>query len=150
VRNLIARRRVARTFERLTHGEWEAIVAEMADDVHHVFPGDHPLGGERRGPDAVLRWFQRLGRLYPGHDFILHRVVSSGPPWDILIAAQWTAELRPQAGEPYRNDGAHWLRVRKGKVVYFHAYLDTQRIAAACREMAEAGIAEAAEPPILS
>lgn len=150
MRNLIVRRRVARTFEHLSDGEWEAIVAEMADDVRHVFPGDHPLGGERRGRDAALRWFQRLGRLYPGHDFTLHRVASSGSPWDILIAAQWTARLRPQAGEPYRNDGTHWLRVRKGKVVYFHAYLDTQRIAAACREMAEAGIAEASEPPILS
>lgn len=149
MRNLIVSRRIGRTFERLTHGEWEAVVAEMADDVHHVFPGEHPLGGERRSRDAVLRWFQRLGRLYPGHEFTLHRVVSSGPPWDIWIAAQWTAELRPQVGEPYRNDGAHWLRVRRGKVVYFHAYLDTQRIAAACREMAEAGIGEAAEPPII-
>jgi hypothetical protein len=36
-----------------------------------------------------------------------------------------------------------------GKVTYFHAYLDTQRIDRACREMAEAGVAEAAAGPIV-
>jgi hypothetical protein len=51
---------------------------------------------------------------------------------------------------PYANEGAHWLRVRGGKVVYFHAYLDTQLIELACTEMAEAGIAEAAAEPILN
>lgn len=146
---LIARKRTRQMFERLGRGEWEPIVASMAEDVHHVFPGDHPLGGERHSRAAVLRWFERLGRLYPGHNFVLHRVVAGGPPWDIWIAAQWTARLRPQSGEPYANQGAHWIRVRRGKVVYFHAYLDTERIADACREMAEAGIAEAAAPPIL-
>jgi ketosteroid isomerase-like protein len=73
--NLIARRQ-ERTFVRLSRGEWTASTARMSDDVRHVFPGDHPLGGERRSRDAVLRWFERLGRLYPGHDFEVHRVLS--------------------------------------------------------------------------
>lgn len=148
--NLIARRQVEETFVRLSRGEWIASTARMTDDVHHVFPGDHPLGGERRSRDAVLRWFERLGRLYPGHEFEVHRVVSGGWPWDLWIAAQWTAHLRPQLGEPYANEGAHWLRVRWGRVVYFHAYLDTQLIERACREMATAGIDEAAAEPIVN
>jgi ketosteroid isomerase-like protein len=147
--NRIARRQVAATFERLGGGEWEAIVAGLSADVHHVFPGDHPLGGERHSRESVLRWFERLGRLYPGHAFEVHRSSVSGWPWDIWIAVQWTAHLRPRVGEPYANDGAHWIRVRWGKVVYFHAYLDTELIADACRRMAEAGVAEAAAPPIV-
>jgi ketosteroid isomerase-like protein len=147
--NLIARRQVEKTFARLSRGEWASATERMGADVHHVFPGDHPLGGERRSRDAVLRWFERLGRLYPGHEFEVHRVVAGGWPWDLWIAAQWTAQLRPAVGEPYANEGAHWLRVRRGRVVYFHAYLDTQLIERACREMAEAGIEEAAARPIL-
>lgn len=145
----IARRRVAKTFERLSRGEWEAIVADLAPDVRHVFPGEHPLGGERHSREAVRRWFERLGRLYPGHEFEVNRITVGGWPWDIWIAVQWTAHLRPRAGAPYPNDGAHWIRVRWGKVVCFHAYLDTQRIADACSQMAEAGVDEAAAPPIV-
>lgn len=145
----IARRRTTRMFEHLSKGEWEPVVAGMAEDVRHVFPGSHPLGGERRSREAVLRWFERLGRLYPGHDFTVHRVLAGGWPWDLWIAAQWTARLRPQVGAPYENEGAHWIRAQRGRVTYFHAYLDTQRIADACRRMAESGIEEAAAAPLL-
>lgn len=72
--------------------------------------------------------------------------LSSGE-WDSVVA-QWTARLRPCTGETYSNDGAHWIRVRWGKVTCLHAYLDTQRIANACRQMAEEGVAEAAAAPI--
>lgn len=149
MRRLIARRRTEQMFGRLSRGDWDSIVAGMAADVHHVFPGDHPLGGERHSRDAVLRWFERLGRLYPGHDFTLERVTVSGPPWDLWIIARWSARLQPQTGEPYDNQGTHWIHTRWGKVVYFHAYLDTQRIATACQAMAAAGITEAAAPPIV-
>jgi ketosteroid isomerase-like protein len=96
----------------------------------------------------VLRWFERLGRLYPGHDFDVHRVVSRGWPWETWVAIQWTARLRPAAGESYTNEGVHWIRIRWGKVTDFHAYLDTQKIAASCAAMAAAGIDEAAARPI--
>ncbi len=44
---------------------------------------------------------------------------------------------------------AHWIHLRWGKVMSFHAYLDTQRIAEACHEMAQQGVTEAAAAPIL-
>jgi ketosteroid isomerase-like protein len=81
--NLFARRSIEKTFAALSRGEWTRSTNRMAADVHHVFPGDHPLGGERHSRDAVLRWFERLGRLYPGHDFEVRRVSSRGSPWDI-------------------------------------------------------------------
>ena len=144
----IVRRRTARVFDRLSRGEWDAIVADLAPDVHHVFPGDHPLGGERHHRDAALRWFERLGRLFPGHDFEVHRVISSGWPWSTWVAVEWTAHLRPQQGTAYENHGAHWIHLRWGTCTAFHAYLDTQRIADACHTMAAAGIAEAGAPPL--
>jgi len=47
------------------------------------------------------------------------------------------------------NHGAHWIQIRWGKATYFHAYLDTQRIARSCAEMTDAGIEEAAATPIV-
>jgi ketosteroid isomerase-like protein len=144
----IVRRRTARVFDRLSRGEWDAIVADLAPDVHHVFPGDHPLGGERHHRDAVLRWFERLGRLFPGHEFAVHRVVARGGPWSTWVAVRWSAVLTPAEGPAYTNHGAHWIHLRWGRCDAFHAYLDTQRIAAACQEMAAAGIEEAAAAPV--
>jgi ketosteroid isomerase-like protein len=145
----IVRRRAAAIFEDLSRGDWRKIVADLTEDVHHLFPGDHPLGGERRTRVAVLAWFERLGRLYPGHEFDVHRIVSRGWPWNTWVSIQWSARLRPQHGEPYTNHGAHWIRIRWGKATYFHAYLDTQLIARSCAAMAAAGIDEAAAPPIV-
>ena len=144
----IVRRRTVETFAQLSRGEWEAATAGLADDVWHVFPGRHPLGGERHTRAGVARWFERLDHLFPGHTFRVHRVASRGWPWDTWVAVQWSAELRPAVGEPYENHGSHWIRIRWGKVRSFHAYLDTQLIAEACEEMARAGVAEADAPPI--
>jgi ketosteroid isomerase-like protein len=97
----------------------------------------------------VLRWFERLGRLFPGHDFDVHRVISRGWPWSTWVAVEWTAHLRPAAGEAYDNHGAHWIHLRWGKATSFHAYLDTQLVAQACRELAARGVEEGAAAPIV-
>ena len=144
----LVRRRTAEMFQRLSRGDWDAMLAGLREDVHHVFPGDHPLGGERHTREAVARWFERLGRLFPGHDFEVHRVISGGWPWSTWIAVQWTARLSPQEGTPYFNEGTHWIHLRWGKATYFHAYLDTERVADACYEMTRRGVEEAGAPPI--
>jgi ketosteroid isomerase-like protein len=144
----LVRRQVRTVFRRLGESDWAPLLADTAEDVHHVFPGEHPLGGERHTRAAVERWFERLGHLFPGHDFKVHRVISRGWPWSTWVAVSWTAYLRPREGEPYENHGTHWIQIRWGKAVYFHAYLDTQLIARACEAMAKAGVAEAAAAPI--
>ena len=121
---------------------------DLADDVHHAFPGDNPLGGERHTSAAVRQWFERLGRLYPGHEFEVHRVNSRGWPWDTWVSVQWSAQLRPLKGAAYVNQGAHWIHIRWGKVTSFHAYLHTQLIADSCADMAAAGVSDAAAAPI--
>lgn len=144
----IVRRRSAQMFTALSCGQWREVTAHLADDVRHTFPGRHALGGERRRRADVVRWFERLERLFPGHEFEVLHVVSRGWPWSTWVAVQWSATLRPAVGEPYLNHGTHWVQIRWGKVKSFHAYLDTQLIAAACEEMVAAGIAEAGAPPI--
>jgi ketosteroid isomerase-like protein len=72
-----------------------------------------------------------------------------GWPWDTAIAVEWTDRGRAADGQPYENEGAHWIRLRWGKGVAVHAYLDTEKVTAITERLAAAGVAEAAAPPIL-
>jgi ketosteroid isomerase-like protein len=144
------RRRVSGIFDALSRGDYEVALAGMADDVHHVFAGESPLGGERHSREAVRAWFERLFRLYEELRFDVGRVTVSGPPWNIVVGVEWLGHVRPKVGKPYDNEGFHIINIRRGKVAYFHAYEDSQKVADACRQMAVAGIAEAAAPPIVS
>lgn len=137
-------------FKALSEGDAAAVLARTASDVHHVFPGDHALGGERHTKAAVARWFERLDRLFPEHEFEVKQVIARGWPWSTWVAIQWRARLTPAKGQPYLNDGAHLIHLRWGKTTYIHAYLDTQRVVDACRTMAELGVEEAGAQPILS
>ena len=128
----------------------ESVLPGLASDVHHRFAGAGALGGERRDREAVRSWFKRLYRLYVRLDFTVHRVVVTGPPWDLTATVEWTAAAVPRAGQPYDNVGCHVLRIRRGKVVCLHAYEDSQAVARACTAMVSAGVVEAGAPPILS
>jgi ketosteroid isomerase-like protein len=145
----IARRRVLKVFTELGSGDHEALLDGVAPDVHHLFPGDNALGGERHSREAMRRWLQRLDALFPEIEFEVIRVAVTGPPWDMWVAVQWADRGRAADGEPYENRGAHWIRLRRGRAVCVHAYLDTDRVSAALQRMAASGIEEAGAPPIV-
>jgi len=143
----LARRRVRASFDGLSSGDPSVALRGLADDVHHVFAGDHAVGGERHSRAAVERWFGRLLHLFELR-FEIRRILVSGPPWHLTVAVEWFAQVRPKVGEPYTNEGAHVIVIHRGKVTYFHAYEDSQKVALACQGMAAAGIEEAAAAPI--
>jgi ketosteroid isomerase-like protein len=144
----IAKRKARGVFEALSRGDWESTLGDVAPDVHHVFPGDNAIGGERHSADALRRWFERLYRLIPELEFEVRNVSVKGWPWDMMVAVEWTDHGRAADGVPYRNQGAHWIRLRRGKAVYIHAYLDTEKVTAICRRLSESGFEEAAAEPI--
>src|SRR5687768_1624596 len=144
----IAKRKVRGAFTSLSEGDHESALADAAEDVHHVFPGDNAVGGERHSREAMARWLERLSRLFPELEFDVKRVAVKGPPWDREIAVEWTDHGRCADGEPYENEGAHWIRLHRGKAKEIHAYLDTGKVTAHCERMAGAGIEEAEAPPI--
>jgi ketosteroid isomerase-like protein len=144
----IVKRKARDLFAALSRGDWKAATKDLVDDVHHVFPGDNALGGERRSREAMERWFERLYRLIPEIEFEVREVSVKGWPWNTAIAVEWTDRGRAADGQPYENEGAHWIRLRWGKAVSIHAYLDTEKMTAITERLAAAGIAEATEPPI--
>jgi ketosteroid isomerase-like protein len=144
----IARRKARGVFEKLSAGDWRDTLADIHPHVHHVFPGDNAVGGERHSREAMERWFERVFRIFPDLNFDVKHVAVKGPPWDLWIGVEWVDRAQPQGGVSYENEGAHWMRIQRGKATYIHAYLDTEKVTEACRQLAAQGMEEAAAPPI--
>jgi ketosteroid isomerase-like protein len=144
----IARRKARATFEALSRGDWETAIEDVSPDVHHVFPGANAIGGERHSKEAMRRWFERLYRLIPDLHFEVKHIAVKGWPWDMLVAVEWADHGHASDGEPYANEGAHWIRLQRGKATYIHAYLDTEKVTEICQRLAKEGVEEAAAEPI--
>lgn len=123
----------------------------MSLDVHHVFAGDGPLGGERRSRDDVAAWFERLCRLLPGLEFQIHTLAVDGWPWDTRVGVEWTNVGALLDGSAYRNTGADIIRLCNGEIVSFHAFLsDSQAFVDAIARRHAHGVDEAAAAPIIT
>lgn len=145
------RRQIRAAFAALSRGDGLALTAHMSPDVHHAFPGDGALGGERRSLEDVSAWFERLFRLLPGLSFEIHTLAVDGGPLDTRVGVEWTNSGQLREGSDYANTGAHILRLSRGRIVSFHAYLnDPDELTDALTRLAAHGIDEAAAPPILT
>lgn len=143
----IAKRRYTKSLAALTGGEVEAVLEQFAPDVRFLFVGDSPLGSELHSKDEVREWFRRLFRLMPNPVLDPQEVLVDGWPWDVRIAARLLIHSTV-AGEPYTNEFAQFLRLRRGRVVMDYVLEDTQRFERACARLAAAGIEEAVDPPL--
>lgn len=115
---------------------------------------DYPFLDLSRSPaligsrKALGRGFERLYRLIPEIEFEVHDVAVRGWPWDTAVSIEWTDRGRAADGSPYENHGAHWIRLRWGKGVEVHGYLDTAKLDAVLERLPPAGIQEATAAPI--
>jgi ketosteroid isomerase-like protein len=141
--------RVRTIFARVSAGEWEAMTRGTAANVRHVCFGDHALSGERNSRYAYERWLRRLALLFPGLEFEVTRVATSGWPWNTWAAAEWVDRATLRDGSHYENHGVTWINVRWGRVHEIREYMDTERVAAACRRLEASGVAEAGAAPVL-
>ena len=147
--HLIVRRQVRKIFDGLSRGDWESALAGMADRFEHIFPGDHALGGTRHSKAGLRKWFQRLFAVHPVLKFEIKHIASSGTPWDTTAVIEWRDRAVMADGDTsYVNDGVHVIRLRWGKIVSLHPYLDTARYAAALTRLADTGFAAAGAAPI--
>jgi ketosteroid isomerase-like protein len=144
----IVRQKVRNSFECLNRGDYESVLKSISPSITHTFSGTHALGGTRHSVEAMRQWFQRLYRLSPGLNFEIKNIVVSGFPWNTTIAVEWIDTATPADGSPYVNEGVHIIKMVWGKVVYLHAYLDTQKTEVLCKRLVTYGLAEAGAPPI--
>jgi ketosteroid isomerase-like protein len=146
---MIVKKNVTSVFKRLNKGDYEYALSGIGTTIEHRFDGEHCLGGKRTSANALRHWFERLFRLFPNLRFEMHSIAASGGPWDTAVVVEWTDRATPADGKEYVNSGAHVIRMRWGKVVSIHAYLDTQVLIDTLNRMAVSGIEEAKAPPII-
>ena len=94
------------------------------------FSGDHPMGGEHRGPDEVRAWFERVHGYFPDLRLEPIEIVVDGWPWNTLVATRFRVTATLSDGRPYENEGMQFLRLRWGKAYEDYIYEDTQKLAA--------------------
>ena len=124
----IVKRIVRRAFARLSAADHEPIVKMFGPESRFVFAGEHALGGERRGPEAVRAWFEELQRSFPGIRIEPREVVVNGWPWGTVIATHLAISAPREGGREYRNEGMQLLRLRWGRVVEDLIFEDTLRL----------------------
>ncbi len=112
-------------FAQLSAGNYEAVLKQMAPRFDHFFSGTHSLGGRRHTLEAMRRWFERVYVINRNLQFEVLGVSVSGTPWNTIAVVEWTDRAALADGEPYENQGVHIIRIRWGKAVILHAYLDT-------------------------
>jgi len=147
----IVARNVRRSYRLLSDGDPEkGVVAGMAEAFEYAFMGDPelPTAGVVHSKDGLRRLFGRIGALLPGLQLHPRKIVVSGWPWNTTVMSWVQLRGRTAVGEPYANDLVQVMTIRFGKVVAVHQLEDTQRLAAACERMAQAGVADAEAAPI--
>lgn len=142
------RHQIRKSFASLGQGVLSREAANLAPDVEHAFAGESAIGGARRGPEAFVRWLERVYRLLPDLRFEVQDIVVSGGPFATRVAVQWRSEATTVTGEPYANDGVHLIRLSKGKITRIHVLTDTEVVTRRMRAVAALGVAEAAMPPL--
>ncbi len=121
----IVRRTVCAGFRSLSMGDCEQLLRQFDPKVVFSFAGPAPLGGERRGVEAVKAWFQRLLSYLPGVQFTVQQVIVQGWPWNTLVATRLLIATPWADGSTYQNEAMQFLRLRWGKVVEDRLYEDT-------------------------
>jgi ketosteroid isomerase-like protein len=146
--HMITRRKLKNVFDQLSRGNYEVAFPELAPAFEHVFRGDHTFGGTRRTTASFRRWFERLYEVFPDLQFKIKNILVKGWPWDTVAAVEWEDWATTRDGKKYRNEGVHIIRFRWTRVVSLHVYLDTQKLADACRLQASLGVSQAMAPQI--
>ena len=146
----IVRAKLRRIFAQLNRREFGAMPALFAADAEHVFPGAHALGGTRRSPAAIRRWYEeRLPQALPDLRFDVRHIGVSGWPWHTEAVVEWGDHGTTLDGRPFANQGVHCVTLRWGRVRSLRIYCDTQVLADVLARNARHGAAAAGAAPLV-
>jgi len=146
----IVKKKVKTAFQNVNDHRYDEVAREMSLNVRHSFAGEHSLGGERNDRHALIRWFDRLGRVLPNLHLLVTNIYVKGWPHDTTAIVQWEADATLLNGDSYSNKGVHIIKMRWGKIVSLDVYEDSQAVAAALEKQAASGIGDAMAAKITS
>jgi SnoaL-like domain len=124
------------------------VLKQFSPKIHFLFEGDHAMGSELQGINAVRQWFQRVFRLFPGLQFKVKQVLVSGWPWNTTVTTRLQVEAALSNGQLYQNSVVQIVQLRWGRVVDDYLLENTQKLVDILKTLAQLGVDEAMAPPI--
>ena len=123
-------RLIRRSFEHVNNHNYDELLKPVASNVHHRFAGAHAIGGERHDKEAMRRWLERVGRVFPNLHIKVNDIWVKGGPWHTTVFVQWDATATLLNGDSsYFNRGFHVITMRWGKVYSLDVFEDSQEVA---------------------
>ena len=142
---------IRKSFQAVQDHNYDVVLKGVSSqNLTHRFAGPNSLGGTRHDKEAMGRWLKRLGTVMPTLKLDVKDVVVHGGPWNTTVMVRWVATNTLANGEPYVNPGVHIIKLRWGKAYDFDVYEDTFVVTYGLEKQAQAGIAEAIAPQIVS
>jgi ketosteroid isomerase-like protein len=112
----IVRRAIENGYRKQNRGDFKGLAAVFARDGVFEFAGDTPFGGERRGREAIVGWFEQVGREFGRLTLVAHDVTVSGPPWNMRVIVRFSDRYELISGDTLANHGFQFLRIAWGRI----------------------------------
>jgi len=127
---------IRRSMAALGRGDPGPMLAAYAQDAVLVFPGVSSWSGEHRGKPAIEAFLRRF--VAAGLSGTAQDILVNGPPWRTTVCVLFCDRALDDAGAlVYENRVTVLARVAWGKIVYHEDFLDTQKVEALDRYLAE-------------
>lgn len=122
----LAQRKTPQIYQAFNRHDLEAVLANFAEDVTFVFPGDVKASGVHAGKEAVRRWFERFFEQFPTLRFTVRRVTVANL-FDLVgnnvIATRWDVQVVNRDGRQGQNSGVTVTALRGGKAVHIQDFI---------------------------
>ncbi len=122
----LAQRKTPDIYAAFNRHDLKAVLANFADDVTFVFPGDVRASGVHVGKEAVARWFEGFFTQFPTLRFTV-RQVTVASLFDLVgnnvVATRWDVEVVNRDGRQGQNSGVTVTTLRRGKAVHIQDFI---------------------------
>mgnify|MGYP001048101461 CR=1 FL=1 len=122
----LAQRKTPEIYQAFNRHDLKAVLANFADDVTFVFPGDVRASGVHSGKEAVARWFEQFFEQFPTLKFTVRRVAVANlfdMTGDNVVATRWDVEVVNRDGRQGHNSGVTVTTLRRGKAVHIQDFI---------------------------
>lgn len=112
---------VEQAYAAFGRGDIAALLAMLDDDVEWTSPRTLPHGGEFRGREQVVKFFENIGAAWAPLTLAVDQVDEVG---DLVVGVVRADGIR-RGGGAASYGAVHVFRVREGRIASFHEYVDT-------------------------
>lgn len=130
-------RLIRQCYDSFLQGDIERLLSYMAKEIDWELPQMDGVrfGGKRHGIEQVREFFRLIGDLQKPLEFHPGEYVANGDRVVVFGHYEWAVKAD---GREWGGDFCHSFRVRHGKLVAFHEYMDSNAAVEAFRASAAA------------